>query len=106
MKFIYFVILILLISGCTTFDLSDKGKNVELIQQEQTNSCQLITKSYVQNLEGFGPEECKANAHIRIKNIVAELGGNAYTIIFEKSRICIAGGTGVGYTVYNCPNKG
>ncbi len=102
MKVSVFLVLIMLVVSCATFELSDNAKSVVQIQPEQAKSCKLITKSYVQNLKGFGPEECKANAHIRIKNIVAELGGNAYTVTFEKSQICIRGGTGVAYTVYQC----
>jgi|GEM_PF-4768525 len=102
MKASSFTLLTLLISGCSTIDLSNGGKNVKLIHAEQANSCKLLTKSYLHNSKGVGLEECKDNAHKKIKNIVVDLGGNAYMVTFEKSKLCAAGGTGVSYNVYNC----
>ena len=102
MRVSVFLVLIMLVVSCTTFELSDKATTVVQIQLEQAKACRLVAESHVENLKGFGPEECKANTHILIKNIVAELGGNAYTVSFEKSRICIAGGTGVSYKAYQC----
>lgn len=71
-----------------------------------TDGCTLIKADEVNNASfGAYPEVCKERAFSEMKNLVAELGGNAYRYQIVQLNPCLTGGTTISFEAYSCPNR-
>ena len=71
-----------------------------------TDTCTLIKTDEVNNASfGAFPEVCKERAFSEMKNLVAQLGGNAYRYQIVQINPCLMGGTTISFEAYSCPNK-
>ncbi|WP_432741121.1 hypothetical protein ABXJ76_13220 [Methylobacter sp. G7] len=68
-----------------------------------TDGCTLIKTDEINNASfGAYPEVCKERAFSEMKNLVAQLGGNAYRYQIIQLAPCLMGGTTISFEAYSC----
>jgi hypothetical protein len=71
-----------------------------------TDGCTLIKADEINNASfGAYPEVCKERAFSEMKNLVAQLGGNAYRYQILQIAPCLSGGTTISFEAYSCLNR-
>ena len=78
----------------------------DLLEIGSTKGCTLIKADEVNNASfGAYPEICKERAFSEMKNLVAQLGGNAYRYQIVDLSPCLMGGTTISFEAFSCPSR-
>jgi hypothetical protein len=92
---------ILLIVGCANLILTQGGQMVRQMQPDFRNQCKFLGNHSVDSsgFQSMSHAQEYRNTHTKMKNRVAELGGNAYLITSEFFGGMVAV---IDLEVYNC----
>lgn len=66
-------------------------------------ACRFIGQEFAQDTSGTHPENCTERAFDKMRNRVAEMGGNGYVILGRTVDACLLGGTRTRFEAYRCP---
>lgn len=79
MRYIGLVSVLLTLAACST-ELSQEGKSVRQISLQATNTCQFLGPVTGSESMGFDEAMDVTSAYNKIRNSVAQIGGNAFVI--------------------------
>jgi hypothetical protein len=99
MRLISSLVILGLVSGCST-PMTQEGSQVRQIRAEAVTPCKFISVVQGTNSTSWGVARDRANALNKVRNQVAELGGNAYVLTQTNTD---EWGTNTQVDAYNCP---
>lgn len=100
MKRLFFTILVLCLAGCSSVELTQQGGMVRQIQPDWSTKCEFLGVVEGSYSIGWDVVEDRRASLNKIRNRVAERGGNAFVITDISSS---ASRTSIQADAYKCP---